>query len=68
MTLSYDERNSVCWRALKKHLEAELDQLRKHNDKDRDAIQTAWTRGEIAHIKAMLKLGEDPPETPAPSL
>lgn len=58
--LTYDDRHSPGVVKLRKHLEAELESLRRYNDKDRPDTETAWTRGEIARVKAVLALCEEP--------
>lgn len=58
--LTSDDRHSPGVAKLRKHLEAELDALRRHNDKARSEADTAWTRGEIACVKAILALCEEP--------
>lgn len=58
--LTYDDRHSPGIVKLRKHLEAELDALRRHNDKPRPEAETAWTRGEIASVKAILAMCEEP--------
>ena len=45
---------------LRKFLEAELTALRRRNDKHRTETDTAGIRGEIARIKAILALCEEP--------
>lgn len=55
-----DDRISPTWGKLRRWLEAELAERRAHNDKRRDAEETAFTRGDIDRIKAILRLGEEP--------
>ena len=49
--LSHNDRNSVVWAKLKKHMEARI-----KNDNDRDPIATAKLRGEIRCLKNLLAL------------
>lgn len=65
---TYDERDSPAWAKLRAHLQAELDRLRVYNDKNHDAVETATTRGEIARIKWVLALGEEPKPTPVKNM
>lgn len=58
--LTYDDRHSPGVAKLRKYLEAELEALRRHNDKARSEADTAWTRGEIARVKAILAHCEEP--------
>ena len=51
-----EDRRSATWIKLRKYLEAELADRRIHNDKRRDAEETAFTRGDIFRIKALLEL------------
>lgn len=45
------------WVAIRKHLEAEIDRLRKANDNvDLDPIKTAGLRARIAAVKDLLML------------
>lgn len=57
--LTHDDRHSPAWGKLRRFLEAELESLRRHNDKARPEADTAWTRGEIAMAKKILALGVD---------
>ncbi len=54
--LSHNDRNSVVWAKLKKHMEAALMEARIKNDNDRDPIATAKLRGEIRCLKNLLAL------------
>lgn len=58
--LTHDDRHSPGVVKLRKHLEQALDTLRRQNDKSRPEAQTEFTRGEIARVKALLVLLEDP--------
>lgn len=58
--LTYDDRHSPGVAKLRQHLEAELDSLRKYNDKSRPEVITEFTRGEIARVKALLAHCEEP--------
>lgn len=61
---THDDRVSPTWGKLRRWLEAELADKREHNDKNRDAVATAWTRGDIERIKRILAVGKEP-EKPA---
>lgn len=58
--LTYDDRHSPGVVKIRKHLEAELDSLRRYNDKSRPESETEFTRGEIARVKALLAHCEEP--------
>ena len=58
--LTHDDRHSPGVVKIRKHLESELASLRKYNDKSRPEAETEFTRGEIAQVKAMLALCEEP--------
>lgn len=58
--LTHDDRHSPGVVKIRKHLEAELDALRRRNDKSRPEPETEFTRGEIARVKSLLALCEDP--------
>lgn len=62
MKLSSTEKASSGILKMKETLEAELDALRKNNDKDHDELMTAKIRGKIAQIKQILKTVEDESE------
>ena len=64
--LTHDDRHSPGVVKLRKHLEAELDSLRRYNDKSRPEGQTEFTRGEIFRVKAVLALCEEPKKTKEP--
>lgn len=59
-----NDRQSAVWLKLKKHLEAELDVLRKKNDGNLDEVKTANLRGGIRQLKAILALENDAPPPP----
>ena len=58
--LTYDDRHSPGVVKIRKHLELELESLRRYNDKSRPEAETEFTRGEIARVKAMLAECEEP--------
>lgn len=58
--LTHDDRHSPGVVKIRKHLETELEALRRRNDKLRPEADTAWTRGEIAAVKALLVHLEEP--------
>lgn len=52
------ELESSVWRKIKEQLEAELTERHAYIEGDSlDAVATARVRGEIKHIRRMLKLG-----------
>lgn len=56
------ELESAVWRKIKAHLETELVERRAYNDgQSLTEIETAMIRGEIKHIKRMLRLGDTKP-------
>lgn len=55
------DANGAVWKKLKAHLDTELNNLRKSNDGiGNDAVQTAFIRGRIAQVKALLALDKGP--------
>lgn len=58
--LTHDDRHSPGVVKIRKHLEAELESLRRYNDKSRSEPETEFTRGEIARVKALLAHCEEP--------
>ena len=51
------EFQSGVWKKLQAYLEEELAERRSHNDsRSLDAVETAFVRGQIEHIKKMLRL------------
>lgn len=44
------------WVAIRKHLEGELDKLRRQNDVTMSEIETATLRGRIGAVKNLLSL------------
>lgn len=61
--LTQGEKNHPLWIRLKAHFEAELEILRARNDSAMTDIQTATLRGQIKFCKAVVRLGEDRPQT-----
>lgn len=60
--LSEHERTSALWLRLRLHLEAELAAARVENDAmGKGAEQTAFLRGRIDQLKALLRLNEPTP-------
>jgi hypothetical protein len=61
--LKPSEKDSDCWRRLKKELERQLDAERARNDGiNHDERQTAYLRGRIAVLKELIAL--DTPNSP----
>ncbi len=62
--LTDGERSHPFWMRLKAHLESELQSRRVRNDRvDAPEQETAALRGEIRVLKALIRLGDDPPQT-----
>lgn len=59
--LTTAEANSGLWQELAKYLTERLADKRRENDHDKDAIKTAYLRGQIATMKELLALAETPP-------
>ena len=57
------ETQSALWQKLRKDFEYRIDSLRRENDANLDAVQTASKRGRIAQLKELLALGEPPEPT-----
>lgn len=60
MNLSQTDIHSALWVRLKSHLENEREKLRKQNDGMLTPEKTAFIRGRIAQIKALLALETAP--------
>lgn len=60
--LDQNDRQSITWRKLNKHLEERLQALRARNDTELDPTATAKLRGEISAVKNILALGEKAPD------
>lgn len=58
--LNQNDFASVTWQKLRLHWESRLEVLRKRNDSSLPPDETARIRGQIAELKAMLALEEDP--------
>ena len=58
--LSAMDRRSPLWMQLEKHFSERLDMLRRSNDGDKGEIPTALLRGQIAELKYILTLGQEP--------
>ena len=59
--LTPDEAASPVWLKLKKVMQAEIDYLRRQNDRDLDERKTARLRGRIVQLNAMLTWGDAQP-------
>lgn len=53
---------SPVWGKLRRHMEAQLEKLRRDNDTDHDPVKTAKLRGRISALKNLLALGN--PQAP----
>ena len=62
--LTYGERSSAAWHRIERYLTHRLDRARKRNDGALSAEETAMVRGEIAALKGLLALGEQPISPP----
>lgn len=61
--LTRDERDTNLWTKLMAHWSDRLASLRAQNDNsDRNEIDTAKLRGQIAELKQLLALNNDPPD------
>jgi hypothetical protein len=58
-SLTAQERDSALWKKLKAEVEHEVDIMRKQNDGDKSADETAKLRGRIAQAKKFLGYGLD---------
>lgn len=58
--LTYDDRHSPGVVKIRNHLEAELESLRRYNDKSRPIEVTEHTRGAIEAVNKLLALCEEP--------
>jgi len=62
--LTAQERDSALWQKLKAEVEHEIDIMRKQNDGDKGAEETAKLRGRIAQAKKFLAYESTPVITP----
>jgi hypothetical protein len=60
LKLTQVDRASPTWRSLSEYLNDRLSALRLQNDMPRMHEETAFLRGQIAEIKVLLRLGEEP--------
>jgi hypothetical protein len=58
--LSSVEKGSQVWLKIEGYLKQRLERLRLRNDKHLSPEETAQVRGEIAALKALLRLGSEP--------
>lgn len=64
--LTHEERASAVWKSVERRLREKLEKKRVENDNpELTDVETATLRGHIACLKAMLALGEKPPEMTA---
>lgn len=61
-TLGYGERQSALWMRLRAEMERRLAEKRAKNDAELNEIMTAHLRGQIACLKALIDLGNTPPQ------
>lgn len=61
-TLSPGERHSALWVRLRAEMERRIAEKRAKNDAELDEIKTAHLRGQIACLKALIDLGNTPPQ------
>ena len=59
--LTQQDLGSTAWLKLKAHMEERLEQHRRANDSDLDAVRTAKQRGRIAEAKYIFSLGTGQP-------
>lgn len=59
--LNASDAGTTTWDKIKGHYEARLASLRKQNDRNMPAEETALLRGRIHECKAILKLDEETP-------
>lgn len=60
--LTEEERTHPVWVSIKGRLEKKLADLREKNDNAKlTDVETAWLRGHIECLKAVLTLGNEPP-------
>ena len=60
--LTQADRMSPVWRTLHKHLSERLQMLRETNDSEHTLERTARLRGQIAELKSIIALNDDPLE------
>jgi hypothetical protein len=64
LRISEIEARTPLWQAVRAHYEDKLARLRAKNDTRQSPEETAWVRGQIAEVKALLALDEPPREMP----
>lgn len=62
--LTTQERDSALWQRIREEVEHEIDIMRKQNDGDKSAEETAKLRGRIAQAKKFLAYESVPVVTP----
>lgn len=60
--LTVSDKQSVTWLRLKALLEQRLDELRRENDRDLNADDTAMVRGRIKEVKRLLGIDKELPK------
>ena len=66
--LTKEERMSGAWKSVRLHLDRLLSKRRLENDNSKlTDVETATLRGHISCLKAILALGNEPPEMTAPA-
>lgn len=66
--LTEHEKKNPVWIKLVEHWNERLLSLRKQNDSEKPEASTAKLRGQIAEVKAMLELNNEPKILEAPPL
>lgn len=64
LRISEIEARTPLWQAVRAHYEDKLARLRAKNDTRQSPEETAWLRGQIAEVKALLALDQPPMQFP----
>ena len=63
-TLAPHERASPLWKSLERHMQEQIDELRRWNDASLPPERTEKLRGRIEQLKVLLALGDEPKPPP----
>lgn len=62
LTLSEADRRNPLWVRISDHCQGRLRDLHARLESDQTELQTAIIRGHIQFLRAMIRLGDEPPQ------